>query len=181
VDRIQSTAWPTNCANFTSGFTHWWTGSSFSMLRRTITPAAVSPCRSSKYRDFPTWMANNIVLATDRYIHVHVAHFAVRRHRSLVTGAYQIHLSRPFRMIICSVFSFLRRISARRIACMFRHIVIVSEQQTTNQTPYDTWFADQAGETANQIRYKAASSDTFVYRDHVQEIRSDYVASPVVL
>ena len=33
------------------------------------------------------------------------------------------------------------------------------------------------GAAANQIRFKAASPDTFVYRDHVQEIRSDYVPS----
>ena len=43
-------------------------------------------------------MANNIVLATERYIHVHVAHFAVRKHRSLVTGAYKIHQSNEQRI-----------------------------------------------------------------------------------
>ena len=75
-------------------------------------------------------MANNIVLAPERYIHAHVAHFAVRKHRSFVTGAYKIHLSSPFPLTFCSVFSFLRRRSARRIKCAFRHIVIVSEQRT---------------------------------------------------
>ena len=49
------------------------------------------------------------------------------------------------------------RTSARRIRCAFHHIVIVSEQRTANQTPYNTWFADHVGGTANQIRFKAAT------------------------
>jgi len=167
-----------NCANFTSAVN---TLVDRSVVFEVTKKDFICGCVFVAFFKVP-WlrMANNIVLATERYIHVHVAHFAIRKHRSLVTGAYKIHLSRPFRLIFSSVFSFLRKTSARRIRCAFHHIVIVSEQRIANQTPYNTWFADHVG-GANQIRFKAASPDTFVYRDHVQEIPSDYVASPSVL
>ena len=53
-----------------------------------------------------------------------------------------------------------------------------SEQRIKRLITFDlqiTWG------TANHIRFKAASPDTFVNQYHEQEIRSDYVASPSVL